>query len=56
MVSLSISRGRENRAIKFISLVFMLCFPKKETGLSSRVCHGKGTAVHMEKRKLGQRL
>lgn len=52
---LSISRERENRAIKFISSLLIPYFPKMERGLTSGVCRGRGVAVHMEKRKQGQR-
>lgn len=48
---LSISRGRENRAIKFISSLLIPYFLKKERGLTSGVCRGRGTTVHMEKKE-----
>ena len=50
VVPLSISRGRENGAIKFISTLklFFRIFLRKR-GLSGGVCRGRGTAVRMEK-------
>lgn len=35
---------------------YSVIFLRKERGLTVGVCRGRGTAVHMEKRKRGQTL
>lgn len=52
VVSLSISRRRKwGNKIHSLSLYFL----KEERGSTGGVCRGSGAAVHMEKRKRGQR-
>lgn len=50
MLPLSINRGKENGAIKFISSLLLL-YLLREREASAAACHSRRASVHVDKRK-----